>query len=95
MLAILCQTASAAIVLDGFFFTFRTGGNPRRIVDRFEARTMTDGTVQFFRNGPIGSTSRINPATAQPMESYRLDGTTLTRLWQGERVTGTVSAAVT
>ena len=57
--------------LDGHYFSFRTGGNPNEVVDRFEARTSEMGArVTYYRNGPVGSKSAINSATANPMESY-------------------------
>ena len=62
--------------LDGHYFSFKTGGNPNDIVDRFEARQ--DGNrVTYYRNGPVGSKSRVNSATANPMESYSISGSTL------------------
>ena len=62
--------------LDGHYFSFKTGGNPNDIVDRFEAR-QNGNRVTYYRNGPVGSKSRVNSATANPMESYSISGSTL------------------
>ena len=32
---------------------------------------------RYYRNGPVGSTSRVESASAVPMESYSIEGTTL------------------
>ena len=32
---------------------------------------------RYYRNGPAGSTSRVESASAVPMESYSIEGTTL------------------
>jgi hypothetical protein len=70
--------------LSGHYFSFRTGGNPGDVVDRFEAR-QTGDRVTYYRNGPVGSKSRVESASAIPMESYSIEGTTLRGV-----VTGTV-----
>jgi len=62
--------------LDGHYFSFKTGGDPRDVVDRFEARQVGD-RVTYYRNGPVGSKSRVNSASANPMESYHIDGDSL------------------
>ena len=59
--------------LDGHYFSFRTGGNPNDVVDRFEAR-QSGNRVTYYRNGPVGSQSRVNSATAEAMESYEIRG---------------------
>jgi len=74
----------AANSLSGHYFSFRTGGNPGDVVDRFEAR-QTGDRVTYYRNGPVGSKSRVESASAIPMESYSIEGTTLRGV-----VTGTV-----
>ena len=40
---------------------------------------------RYYRNGPVGSKSRVESASAIPMESYSIEGTTLRGV-----VTGTV-----
>jgi len=55
-----------------------TGGNPNDVVDRFEARTSEYGArVTYYRNGPVGSKSAVNSATANPMEFYEIRGDNL------------------
>lgn len=72
--------------LDGHYFSFKTGGRASDIVDRFEARQ--NGThVTFYRNGPVGSKTRVESATARPMESFAIYGAVL----QGP-VSGTVQS---
>lgn len=60
--------------LNGHYFSFKTGGSPSDVVDRFEART-TPGEfeVTFYRSGPVGSTGRADSASAVPMESYTVE----------------------
>ena len=62
--------------LDGLYYSFRTGGNPSDVVDRFEARQSGE-TVTFFRNTRVGQTSPIDTSSAHAFESYRIDGRTL------------------
>lgn len=62
--------------LDGHYFSFRTGGNPREVVDRFEARQQGN-LVTYYRNGGVGTKTRVNSATAKPMESYEIRGNEL------------------
>jgi hypothetical protein len=62
--------------LDGHYFSFKTGGDPAQVVDRFEART-SGNRVTYYRNGPVGSKSKVNSATANPMESYEIRGNQL------------------
>jgi len=57
--------------LDGFYFSFKT--NPTDVVDRFEARTYGN-FVTHYRNGPVGTKGRIDPATAMPFESFDIHG---------------------
>uniref|UniRef100_A0A7S0JLX5 Uncharacterized protein n=1 Tax=Calcidiscus leptoporus TaxID=127549 RepID=A0A7S0JLX5_9EUKA len=59
--------------LDGRYFSFKTGGNPDEVVDRFEARQQGDH-VTYYRNGPVGSKTVVDSATARPMESYKING---------------------
>ena len=63
--------------LPGHYFSFKTGGNPNEVVDRFEARAQDSNRVTYYRNGPVGSKSRVNSATANPMESYSVSGNKL------------------
>ena len=65
-----------AAELDGLYYSFRTGGNPSDVVDRFEARQSGE-TVTFFRNTRVGQTSPIDTSSAHAFESYRIDGRTL------------------
>ncbi len=59
--------------LNGHYFSFATGGDPTKIVDRFEARQK--GTkVTYYRNGAPGQKDPINSATARPCESYFISG---------------------
>ena len=62
--------------LDGHYFSFKTGGNPAEVVDRFEARQQGN-RVTYYRNGPVGSRDRVNSATANAMESYTITGNKL------------------
>ena len=62
--------------LDGHYFTFRTGGDPGQVVERFEARTCGN-RVTYYRNGPVGSRAKVNSATANSMESYEIRGNQL------------------
>ena len=67
--------------LDGHYFTFRTGGNPANIIERFEARVAVTNRgkrrLTFYRNGPVGSKTRVDSATASPMETYEIRGNEL------------------
>lgn len=63
--------------LDGHYFSFRTGGNPSEVVDRFEARQKGENRVTYYRNGQVGCKSRVNSATAHAMESYEIRGNQL------------------
>jgi len=66
--------------VSGHYFSFAKGGDPSHVVDRFEAREIHGRhmrTVTFYRNGPVGSTNRVNSATATAGESYTVDGNTL------------------
>jgi len=72
--------------LDGFYFSFKTGGDPADVVDRFEGRT--DGyRFTIYRNGPVGTTSRVDAATAQPAVTFQIRGNELL-----EVVTATVES---
>jgi len=62
---------------DGHYFSFKTGGSPADVVDRFIAR-FDGNTVTYYRNGPVGSTAKVDAATAHPMESYSIKGNNLT-----------------
>jgi hypothetical protein len=62
--------------LDGIYFSFKTGGNPTEVVDRYEARTRGD-LLTHYRNGPVGSGARVDTTTATPMESYTIKGNKL------------------
>ena len=62
--------------LNGHYFSFQTGGNPKDVVDRFEAR-VSGSRITYYRNGPVGSRGRVDSATAQPMESYEINGNQL------------------
>ena len=63
--------------LNGVYFSFRTGGSPSDVVDRFEARQSSDSLVTFYRNTQVGQTTQIDTSSAHAMELYRIDGTTL------------------
>ena len=72
-----CGSSSPAdTVLNGHYFSFKTGGNPYEVVDRFEARQQGN-RVTYYRNGPVGSRDRVNSATANAMESYTITGNKL------------------
>lgn len=62
--------------MDGHYFSFKTGGNPSHVVDRFESR-QTGNKVTFYRNGAVGSTHRVDSVTARPMESFTICGAVL------------------
>ena len=67
---------SGGDALDGHYFTFKTGGNPADVVDRFEARV--DGNhITYYRNGPVGSRSRVDSASANQMETFEIRGNEL------------------
>ena len=72
-----CGAARASVDLNGVYFSFRTGGSPSDVVDRFEARQSSDSSVTFYRNTQVGQTTQIDTSSAHAMESYRIDGTTL------------------
>jgi len=64
------------VQLDGHYFSFRTGGDPNAVVDRFEAR-QTGNRVTYYRNGHVGTTSKVKSSTASAMESYDIRGNKL------------------
>ena len=68
--------SSTGASINGHYFSFKTGGDPNNVVDRFEARQQGD-LVTYFRNGPVGSKMRVYSATAKPMESYSINGNKL------------------
>lgn len=70
------RSVNAKASFDGHYFSFKTGGDPAHVVDRFEARIQND-MVTYYRNGPVGCTSRVDAATAHPMESYSITGNKL------------------
>ena len=72
-------------MLDGIYSSFKTGGSPNDVVDRFEAR-QAGNHVTFYRNGAVGQTTPILSATATAGESYTVEGNTLSGA-----VTGTVN----
>ena len=59
--------------LGGHYFTFRTGSDPGRVTDRFEAR-VAGNRVTHYRNGRVGCTAPVQSASARPMESYEIRG---------------------
>ena len=63
--------------LDGHYFSFRTGGNPHEVVDRFEVRQQGANRVTHYRNGDVGTKTRVHSATAKPMESFEIRGNAL------------------
>ena len=73
-----CGSSSPAkgFPLNGHYFSFKTGGNPAEVVDRFEARQQGN-RVTYYRNGPVGSRDKVNSATANAMESYTITGNKL------------------
>jgi hypothetical protein len=62
--------------LEGYYFSFKTGGSPREVVDRFYARARGDLVTQY-REGPVGSLSPVDPREAVPMESFEVRGNSL------------------
>ena len=67
---------SGGDALDGHYFSFKTDGNPADVVDRFEARV--DGNrITHYRSGPVGSRSRVDSASASPMETFAILGNEL------------------
>ena len=66
------------LALNGHYFSFATGGDPGHVIDRFEARAsptsnpQSEGLLTLYRNNPVGSTMRVDSASAHPMESYEI-----------------------
>ena len=75
---LLCKAYGTGTIyeLDGHYFSFKTGGNPSDVVDRFEARQVGD-RVTYYRNGPVGSRERVDSASANAMEAYEIRGNQL------------------
>jgi hypothetical protein len=59
--------------LSGFYFKFKTGGNPKEVTDRGEIRQFGN-TLTWYRNGPIGTIARVNSKTATAMEVQIING---------------------
>jgi hypothetical protein len=49
---------------EGHYFSFKTGGNPKEVVDRFELR-QKDNILTYYRNGPVGSKSSVKSSSAK------------------------------
>ena len=71
------SSALASVDINGVYFSFRTGGSPSDVVDRFEARQSGDSLVTFYRNTQVGQTTLIETSSTHAMESYLIVGTTL------------------
>jgi hypothetical protein len=67
------RLAEPDLKLDGFYLTFQTGGSPKNVVDRFEQRR-SGNRVIHYRNGPPGTVTFVDSATATPMESFEIRG---------------------
>jgi hypothetical protein len=62
--------------LSGFYFTFKTGGNPKEVTGRGEIR-QTGNTLTWYRNGPLGNTAHVKSKTATAMEVEIISGNRL------------------
>ena len=69
-------TMEAVHKLDGHYFSFKTGGNPKDVVDRFYAKVAGD-RITYYRNGGVGQKTPIHVESSHPCESYKMDGNKL------------------
>jgi hypothetical protein len=73
---------STGLYLDGFYFSFKTGGDPNQIVDRHEARQRGD-IVTHYRSCPVGCTAPVDSVAALPAESFDIRGNVLVGVLPG------------
>jgi hypothetical protein len=69
--------------LDGHYFSFKNGSDPKNVVDRFYAK-VRGNTITYYRNGNVGQKTPINVDSCKPCESYRVEGKILHGPVRGE-----------